>query len=358
MKTTLALILTAAAAGTAWGQAEIPAKPSPSVVNCRACHTSDAPTKADPALVKCPRAATKGVHSASEAPPSLTLGSAGGKYGPVKFSHKAHAEMSEMDGGCYRCHHYDQGGRIQGCGECHSPARARADVGKPDLKGALHRLCVDCHRQWSRSESCAPCHGGKAPPKSELPRRMIFTTKSDAGKVVTFPHGDHAGRFGLRCADCHQAQACSTCHDPSMRGLGAPPRPAKAEPHQSCAKCHAKDKCASCHSDKPTGSFDHGRSTGWIHNRFHARLECRRCHGGSGKFTRIDRDCESCHKGWQAAFDHKKTGLALDENHAALGCADCHADGVFTAPPACGACHDRSYPKDVPGKRAGGAGKK
>lgn len=354
MRPLYALLTSLAAAGAAWGQAEVPPAPAPSVVDCKACHTSDSPTKEKPALVKCPRAKTKGVHSPSEAPRTLTLGAAGGEYGPVKFSHKAHAEMAEMGGGCYQCHHYDQGGRIQKCGECHSPERARTDVGKPDLKGALHRLCVECHRQWSHSTDCAACHGGKAPPKADMPKRVVYWTSSDQGKVVTFPHGDHARRFGLRCAGCHQQQTCTSCHDPKKKGLGAPPRRAKeAQPHQSCSACHAKDKCSSCHSTKPMGAFDHGKSTGWIHNRFHARLECARCHTTPGRFTKIATDCDSCHKGWQAEFDHKKTGLALDEIHAALGCADCHADGQFTAPPACATCHEKSYPKDKPGKPVG-----
>ena len=223
----------------------------------------------------------------------------------------------------------------------------------------MHRLCVECHREWSHSTNCATCHGKEAPPKAEIPGRVIYQTSSDQGKVVTFLHGDHARRFGLKCADCHQKQTCAVCHDPRLKGLGGPAGRAKSsEPHQSCSACHAKDKCSSCHSTKPMGAFDHGKSTGWVHNRFHRALECLRCHTTPGKFTKIDKDCESCHKGWQEKFDHKKTGLTLDETHAALGCQDCHADGTFAAPPACANCHEKSYPKDKPGRLVGGAGKR
>lgn len=251
MKILLALAL-GLAAGAARGQE----------VNCRACHTSDSPTKQKPALVKCPRGAAKAPRAASESPRSLTLGEPGGAYGPVKFSHQAHAGMSEMGaGGCYRCHHYDRGGRIQRCGECHSAARARADLGKPDLKGAIHRLCVDCHREWSGSTGCAGCHGDKTAPAR---------------------HG--------------------------------------------------------------------GKAAGWISNRFHGRLACGACHTSPGQFAKLDKGCESCHPKWAAKFDHEKTGLVLNETHAALACADCHG-APFSAAPVCGTCHDKTYPKDVPGKR-------
>lgn len=248
MKALYATLLALAAVGSAWGQ-----------VNCRACHTSDSPTKEKPSLVSCPREAAKGRHSSAQAPAVLTLGTGEGTYGPVKFAHKAHAQMAEKKDGCYGCHHYDQGGRIQKCAACHSPERARADLGKPDAKGAMHRLCVDCHRQWSGSTDCAGCHGAKAP-----------------------------------------------------------------SPHKA--------------------------SAAWMSNRFHGRLECGRCHEAPGQFKKVSKDCESCHKGWQKKFDHQKTGLVLDETHAALGCADCHADAAFSAPPACAACHEKSYPKDKPGK--------
>ncbi|MFI5349648.1 MAG: cytochrome c3 family protein [Elusimicrobiota bacterium] len=354
MKLLLALSTLLAAVGAAWGQAEVPGQSPASVVDCRLCHTNDAPTKEKPSLVRCPRGKTKGVHSPSQAPEVITLGSGGGTYGPVTFFHKAHAEMAEMDGGCYRCHHYDQGGPIQKCEACHSGTRSREDLGKPDLEAAVHRLCVECHRELGHSADCSVCHGGKGLPKALLPNLLVYQTDSDQGKVVTFPHGDHARRFGLKCADCHQRQSCSSCHDP---GKSLPPR-LKGDPHQSCSACHANDKCSSCHSTRPTGAFDHGKSTGWIQNRFHRVLECARCHTTPGKFAKLDKDCEACHKGWQARFVHEKTGLILDETHAALACENCHADKEFAAPPACANCHDRSYPRDKPGKLAGGKSKR
>lgn len=356
-----ALLICAAAAAGAFAQTEIPAEQVPSVVDCKLCHISGSPTKDKPSLQECQRAMSKWAHSAAQAPRAVTLGAGEGKYGRVKFSHKAHAEMAEMGGGCYQCHHYDHGGMIQKCGSCHSADRARSDLSTPDLKGALHQLCVGCHREWGHSADCGTCHGKTALPRPEVPKKISYRTAFNLGKIVTFTHGDHARRFGMKCAGCHQGQSCASCHDSGKNGAPPPGAVKESDPmkaaHLSCFSCHAKDSCSSCHSGRPMDAFDHKKSAGWSLNRFHNVLACQRCHSG-GKFAKLDAGCQSCHKDWQSKFDHKKTGLALNETHAALGCDACHGDKEFAAPPACSACHDRSYPKDIPGHMIGGKTKR
>ena len=54
-----------------------------------------------------------------------------------------------MGGGCENCHHYNTSGPILKCSSCHESSRKREDVSIPDLKGAYHRQCMDCHREWS-----------------------------------------------------------------------------------------------------------------------------------------------------------------------------------------------------------------
>ncbi len=356
MKAIYALLICLAASAGAFAQTELPAEPVQSAVDCRACHISGSPTKEKPSLRQCQRAMSRFSRSTRQAPQTITFGTGKEKYGRVKFSHKAHAEMGEMAGGCYQCHHYDHGGEIQKCGNCHSTARARSDLGNPDLKGAIHQLCVGCHKQWGHSSKCAVCHGNKNPPSPEVPKKIEFRTAYNRGSIVTFTHGDHVKSFGLKCARCHQDQTCASCHDSGMNG--APPRPGikDSDPvkaaHLACFSCHAKDNCASCHSGKPMDTFNHEKSAGWRLNRFHAALACQRCHTG-GKFAKLEKDCQSCHKDWQGKFDHKKTGLALNETHSGLGCDSCHGDKEFLAPPACSGCHDKSYPKDKPGHVVG-----
>jgi len=352
IKAIYALLTVLTAATGIFAQTEIPAERVPSAVDCRLCHRSGSPTKEKPSLLECQRTMSRWARSTAQSPQTITLGTGKEKYGRVKFSHKAHSEMSEMGGSCYQCHHYDHGGQIQKCGNCHSASRARSDLGTPDLKGALHQLCLGCHRTWGHSADCAVCHGNKVLPKPEVPKKVEFRTAYNRGSIVTFTHGDHVRKFGLKCASCHQGQSCESCHDSEKDG--APPQGAvkDSDPmqaaHLGCFSCHAKDTCSSCHAGRPMDTFNHEKSTGWKLNRFHDALACQRCHSG-GKFVKLNSDCQQCHKDWQEKFDHKKTGLVLDETHSGLGCGACHGDKDFTAPPACYGCHDRAYPKDIPG---------
>ena len=362
-------------AGGVSAQARVPVHPAAAVLDCKACHTAKTPTKADPALRACPRLLIKGYHSVDEAPATMTLGAAGGMYGAVRFSHRAHAKMAETGQGCAGCHHYDQAGPIQECGACHSATRARADLSKPDVKAAIHRQCLACHREWDGPNKCGSCHeqqGGSAaagvtpsqahPLTPKAPVRVVYQTTAAEGKTVTFFHNDHVERFGLECSSCHQQESCSTCHRVKAGGpdtattlmRASPPGRTTAEAHARCSTCHVNQACATCHAGGGSRSagFDHRASTGWALNRFHTPLTCARCHTVPGQFTRLSTDCNSCHKNWQAGFDHKKTGLALDETHASLECVSCHEDKAFSAPPVCTGCHeDKSYPADKPGKK-------
>lgn len=375
MRTVAAIGLMFVLAGTAPAQARPQTMSTAAALDCRACHTSNRPTKANPALRACPRLQIKGFHSVDEAPPTVTLGDTGGVYGPVKFSHRAHATMAEMGTGCSGCHHYDQAGPIQKCSACHSETRARTDLGKPDVKAAMHRQCMQCHLEWSPATKCAMCHqqGGKVAngsvavsvkaPQPAAPERVVYQTRTVEGKTVTFFHNDHVNRFGLACASCHQQETCATCHRvkpgspaaTTIAGRPAAKSRTAAEAHARCSACHTlTGRCATCHAgtEAKAVGFDHKARTGWALNRFHAPLACVACHTTPGKFTAHSTDCASCHKNWQAVFDHKKTGLALDETHVTLDCVSCHEDKTFTAAPVCSSCHaDKSYPADKPGKK-------
>lgn len=355
-----------------------PAVVNGSAMDCRACHTAATPTRTNPALLACPRLKIKGYHALDEAPATITLGTEGATYGAIKFSHRTHAHMAETGKGCNGCHHYDQARPIQKCKSCHAVSRKREDLGKPDLKAAMHRQCLDCHRDWNPAGSCATCHAVKgaakpvasagtapaaAPRKATTvaaPERVIYETGAKEGKTVTFFHADHTGRFALACAQCHQQESCRGCHDRKRVGTNnavvtrkTAPNLSDEQAHVRCVACHAKDECATCHKGMSPRSigFDHGRRTGFALNRFHAPLDCKACHKSAGAFTKVAADCESCHKGWQAKFDHAKTGLALDEQHKDLECSSCHEDKAFHATPACKSCHeDKNWPAQKPGK--------
>lgn len=359
------LLLTLSLAAAARAGEQAPHGMNPADAPCSFCHISDTPTKLDPALRGCPRSAAGGQPS-GRSPATIRFGGDGGAYGPVAFPHKAHADMAAMGGGCRSCHHYGRPGTAMKCGQCHSRTRAREDLGKPDLRGARHRLCMECHLRWDKATACGDCHGDKSgakPPagagkeagRTRGPDRVVYETVSDKGRYVTFFHSDHSGVFGLKCADCHKQAACESCHSASASSSAAfrKAAPERAR-HKACFSCHAAAKCTSCHSSRPEESFVHGKSSGWTLNRFHKRLACPACHGAGAAFKVPAPGCDSCHPGWRNGFDHSRTGLKLSEVHASLGCDACHTDPRFAAAPSCSACHaGKRYPADKPGTAAG-----
>lgn len=338
-------------------------------ITCKTCHTCDVPTKQDPCLVACPRNDMITVHQTAEAGPDIiTIDKLVDKYQSVIFSHKVHAQMSEMSGGCANCHHYNTSGPILKCSDCHNVERKREDISKPDLEAAYHRQCINCHKEWSHSTDCNSCHDKKGitvtqketrdinHPEVKEPKKLIYETNYVKGKIVTFFHDEHTKLFGADCVSCHQNDNCTRCHDtknPKTISSNLPEKITRsaAEHHQPCFKCHENNKCTKCHLDKPAGKFNHKVSTGWALNIFHERLECKKCHGEVKNFIKLNNSCVACHKEFTGgSFEHIKTGLKLDETHTELECGDCHLENNFANKPDCTNCHDdKNFPKDKPG---------
>lgn len=348
-------------------------------ISCKTCHTCDVPTKNDPCLVICPRERISTVYQKPEETPELiTIDQLIDRYGPVYFSHKVHAQMSVMSGGCENCHHHNTSGPILKCNSCHETSRKREDVSIPDLKGALHRQCMDCHREWSHETGCNSCHklkkdlktesketltkkySGKEHPVVLEPTKLVYQTDSDKGKMVTFYHDDHTKKFGLSCTGCHKQESCTKCHDVN-RDSKNNVKPVKTkktfeEQHKNCISCHSKtENCTKCHSDKTLEPFDHGKKTGWALNKYHVNLSCVKCHGSSQTYKKLDNKCSGCHQNWSnETFKHSVTGLKLDETHSDFSCEECHSEKNYAVKPVCTNCHDDySYPKQKPGKLSG-----
>jgi hypothetical protein len=344
-------------------------------LNCSTCHACEIPTKENPCLKACPRELMSTIDQKPEEGPNVLvidkLKPKNDLYKPVKFSHRLHSEMAEMSGGCQMCHHYNPPGKVIGCSDCHEVNRKRNDVSKPDLKGAFHRQCMDCHRSWSGKVECVSCHAlnsdkstqtasvtkaqsasKRTHPQIIQPKVITYKTPKANPKTVNFSHDTHTGVFGLDCQQCHSNESCVKCHDQR------PQKPSEVKSlsakHLSCSKCHdtnSKTNCNLCHNNKTSSDFNHKSRTGFDLSAYHNKLSCSRCHTTKGKFTGLKGDCASCHGIWTSAnFDHKKTGLKLDEIHTDLECSDCHQEKNYQKP-VCGNCHeDFSYPKNLPGK--------
>jgi|CXWL01.1.fsa_nt_gi hypothetical protein len=301
-------------------------------------------------------------------------------YLPVPFDHRGHADMAQMTGGCAVCHHYTpQGQEHPECKSCHEVGAQRGDIRKPGLKGAYHRQCLSCHREWGGEESCGVCHQPKAgkgsttilptpddimgrmhPPITAPEEELYKTAGVDAATTkVLFRHKEHIARYGLRCAECHREDNCNRCHRNGVQH--AQQVRTFEQHHKPCMGCHKDDTCERCHFAEgapPPQPFDHA-GTGWELSAYHRDRSCRVCHTDV-PFVELARDCNGCHSGWTPAnFNHTVTGQALDERHAPMDCEVCHADRRFDRPPACKDCHEDDgigFPHKRPGARLKPAG--
>jgi hypothetical protein len=360
----IVILMAVLTAGTAWPQnAKVP---PPLPANCKKCHACDQPTKANPCLSMCPRKEMSPVRfSAAKGPGIITMGKLSGEnriYKPVKFSHRAHSEMADFSGGCVLCHHDNPIGQIGPCNTCHEENRKRSDISKPDLKGAYHVQCIDCHKSWSHSTDCSQCHSTqnkptagsvKQHPVAKAPVTVVKRTAYAQGPVVTFKHGEHSGLYNIECKNCHTNEACVRCHDKSPKRANA--RLSVEDKHRLCSKCHTTSAlCGFCHKDQTLGPFDHARRTGWALGPRHSRLACSACHRQKGKFTGLNHECSNCHKSWTPdSFKHEVTGLKLDEIHASFECSECHTTKDY-AGKSCKKCHDdKSWPANKPGHPVG-----
>jgi len=342
-------------------------------LGCSLCHACERPTKSNPCMVICSREKMMTVHMSPENSPKIIIMKKlvvqEDLYESVIFSHRAHAEMSGMSGGCEMCHHYDPPGNVVSCDNCHEPNRQRADIHKPDLKGAYHQQCINCHREWNSKVACESCHelngSGKSAftgkdyqkervhPEMKVPSKLVFNTTYEKGKLVTFFHNEHTGIYGLDCKSCHQEDSCAKCH--STEPKQKVEKVSLEVKHKNCSGCHdtkIKSGCENCHSSKEKAPFNHLARTGFNLKSYHSKLNCTSCHQTKKVYTGLNSSCKNCHSGWNSAtFKHQVTGLVLDETHIEFDCGDCHVEEDYSKKPSCDGCHDDySYPEFKPGK--------
>lgn len=293
-------------------------------------------------------------------------------YQPVPFDHRTHAEMAEMWDGCVTCHHRPPGSKTQSaepngharqedsteipaCKSCHPIAPEQATIGTPTLKGAYHRQCLNCHREWTGENACVACHAprdgqavaakltpddivGRMHPPVKAPKEKLFRARFTpvAGANVLFRHDEHTYRFGLKCVNCHRRDNCADCHhkpvsatqtanQPDTQPVTRPVTQPVTQPvqvviasrswkqtHTPCISCHQNDSCNHCHYP------DDGIAP--------------------------------------EPFSHVMTTQRLDEDHEQLDCAACHQRIKMKESITCGdaRCHSKrpvSYPQDRPGRR-------
>jgi hypothetical protein len=231
------------------------------------------------------------------------------------------------------------------CADCHVPGRPFHDA---------KTECGSCHQKDDRhhgnlGEACAECHS------------------ETAWREVRFDH-ERTAHYSLTGAHA-KVQRCAACHvDEHYKGTP-----------DSCIGCHrAADKhmgrngpnCQDCHSttDWKHALFDHFQRTNFALRGGHSGLACEACHRSNRYETKLPTDCHGCHaaddrhagrngpkcadchqvsKWADVTFDHERDAhFALHGAHAALKCAQCHAERVDAAKPAkdCIGCHRADDP--------------
>jgi hypothetical protein len=260
-------------------------------------------------------------------------------YEPVPFDHKTHAAMAEMWDGCTTCHHRTpspstvpanarsntsqaNAASIPACKSCHPASVASASLHQPSLKGAYHRQCLNCHREWANDNSCEVCH------KLRDPKAAVATTSPSVDDIVgrmhppipepdvkiyrarftpavganaIFRHKEHTTRYGLKCVSCHRRDNCADCHNGVASTLAHKPiNPGRtwADSHAPCASCHQQDRCAHCHYDSDKAqpiAFEH-RATGQLLDSDHQNLKCGQCHNKLKSKTDLTCGDAACHE--------------------------------------------------------------
>jgi len=280
-------------------------------------------------------------------------------YEPVPFDHLSHAKMAEMWNGCETCHHrsphpaedsdqattatltgersQEASAEIPACKSCHPADVEEADIHMPGLKGAYHRQCLNCHKEWMHENACVICHEpkeGRAPSPGEPtpgdivgrmhppipePEAVTYKTRftpADGGNVL-FRHKEHTIYFGLKCVSCHHHDNCAHCHGPEGDTTALKPlKPGMTwdESHGPCMSCHTQDRCQYCHhkdDEPPPPAFVHA-ATGQDLDEDHIDLSCIECHPKLGAEVTLTCGDAACHKEGPIEYPAKLPGPLTD----------------------------------------------
>ena len=272
-------------------------------------------------------------------------------YEPVPFDHRGHAKMAEMWDGCKTCHHrepqvsavqaegkkpaartQEETKKVPACKSCHQVGEEKADIKMPNLKGAYHRQCLNCHKEWMHGNACVICHQphektqakpstrstddimGRMHPPIPEPENKVYKARFTpaVGANVLFRHKEHTNSYGLKCANCHHQDSCGNCHDGAKQIHDPPMHPGRTwkDSHAPCVGCHVQERCVHCHykddqsAPKP---FVHA-STGQTLDKDHEKLTCGQCHATLRVKAGLSCGGSECHKDKVIAYPAQRPG--------------------------------------------------
>ena len=239
-------------------------------------------------------------------------------FEPVRFMHSKHAGVL---GDCTICHHRmpredgdrygrpvtmadlrRQGKKPVACVVCHQRPFEPKRLVVPGLKGAYHRLCMDCHREADQTPhqrgpimyssmvrgpevrpldtraptDCLACHAKKVP---------------DHKKLVKLPAGADALAVTANCLSCHQKEGQAILKTAHWRWHGPSPFTVGHEKRVDLGKSHAtmNNFCISVVSNWPRCTSCH-IGYGWKDANFDfndmTKIDCLVCHDTTGTYKK------------------------------------------------------------------------
>jgi hypothetical protein len=344
---------------------------------CRACHTEHKGREED--IVKLNRAqfdhrqtqfALEGAHR------SLSCASC----------HKGKEPFRKAPDACIGCHKNDdvhKGQFTQSCDQCHgsfSWSGGKFDHDKTDFKltGAhTGTTCAACHVGGHYKQTPKSCNGCHATDDEHRGSRGEDCGKCHVTQDWRRAKYDHLKETGYELLGVHSQADCISCHRSGNYKEKIP---------KDCNGCHQADdahagrfgiKCADCHDNQkwPLDSYDHLGKHKYALEGAHAKISCYACHTAQVSAQKLPTDCASCHRSQDphggklkggcenchgqasfrsgVVFDHDLTNFPLVGLHRVVSCAQCHRTLAFTgAQSKCIDCHAQDdVHKDGLGKK-------
>ena len=259
-----------------------------------------------------------------------------------------------------------------GCEKCHRPGPAPAAPRAKDapLEGwrfkNVSTACATCHADPHLGQvgtACESCHSIDAAKfavvkfthaKTAFPltgkHQTVKCEQCHKRETAVFPAGQGTAvrlkGMSLACRSCHTDPhlgqvgiACEGCHDTTTFHLATYQH--KPPVMKLMVGSHAKLVCADCHK-KVQGTFPAGSGIAVRYTGIGTL--CSSCHEDVHRGA-FGTTCESCHSpkaAWREASRgfHQATNFPLVGRHQAVGCAQCHWNGVTKGTPtACYDCH-------------------
>jgi hypothetical protein len=351
--------------------------PNAGAGECRACHTEHKGRQADIVHLSTALFDHRQTDFALE-----------GAHGALACDacHKPREAWRKAPATCVGCHKADDVHRGQftlSCGECHSSLSwtgGKFDHEKTSFKltGAHQTVTCDaCHvggRYKQTPKTCAGCH---ATDDEHRGSRGSDCGKCHVTKEWKTAKYDHLKETGYALLGDHADINCVACHRSGNYKDKIP---------KDCNGCHAADdahagrfgvKCDDCHDNQKWQpvTYDHAAKAKFPLLGAHAKIDCYACHTAVVASQTLAKDCAGCHRSndphggrleggcetchgessWarDVVFDHDLTRYPLLGLHRIVSCAQCHSTLAFDrAPLQCVECHS---PDDV---HKGGLGKK